>query len=186
MNIRGEQKFDSNSNLAVANSVISWFHDKDRSINNLHLQKLLYYLQVNYMYNHGRKKLFDNDFEKWKLGPVQPAVYHAFKHYGPNSINQTYKESNINFDGTDINIEEKEVVLDDQEKVDFINRNLEELSKYEKFELVDKTHKHLPWKKDENRILAGDKNIKYDYDELSDYFQENPSELLVSGENYSV
>jgi uncharacterized phage-associated protein len=47
------------------------------------LQKLAYYAQSWYLVRHG-KRLFEDDFEAWKHGPVVPALYR--QHKGRNRV----------------------------------------------------------------------------------------------------
>lgn len=47
------------------------------------LQKLAYYAQSWYLVRHG-KRLFDDDFEAWRHGPVVPALYQ--QHKGRNRV----------------------------------------------------------------------------------------------------
>lgn len=171
-----------NSVLSVANKVVEWFNENNKKVNNLYLQKILYFLQANYMYYNNGEKLFDNKMEKWRLGPVQPDVYHAFKFYGPNDIEDVYESSIIMKEENDkFSLQPVEYLLDkqkDKEKIEFIEKVLPKISEYDTFDLVDLTHKHEIWKKDERNILNGEKHIMYDYDEMYKFFNENPSLLL--------
>ena len=59
------------------------------TLTNLQLQKLLYMAQ---MYHIGAQHtpIFDEDFEAWKLGPVQPAVYRRAKMFGGRPIENLF------------------------------------------------------------------------------------------------
>jgi len=63
----------------VARYVINFFHEREDLITNLRLQKLLYYIQGWHLGLH-EKPLFEEDFQAWVHGPVQPAVYSEYKH----------------------------------------------------------------------------------------------------------
>lgn len=162
--------------IHVANYVVDKFE-----VNNLHLQKLLYYLQVNYMYDNDGELLFNDTIEKWKLGPVIPDVYHAFKENGPMIIQGPHKDMEIRFDETSqsYKINYEVARLNDDELIKKIDYYLESLMKYDKFDLVDKTHEHEPWKRDEWKINSGIKKIPYYNEELIKYFRVNKNELLV-------
>lgn len=186
MYITEKKDFDNETLFAIANEVIKWFHNKGKSINNLYLQKILYYLQINYMIKYDGEKLFENIFEKWKLGPVQPEVYHEFKLYGPNDIKNTHKELEVKMENGNLKVNQNEIKLNsnnmsDKKKKEFIEAALPVLSTYGKFQLVDLTHEQEIWKKDEPEILNGVKNIEYDYNELIDYFKKHTDQLLLEG-----
>lgn len=71
----------------VARYVIKFFQEREDLITNLRLQKLLYYIQGWHLGLHG-KPLFEEDFQAWVHGPVQPAVYSEYKHYRWNPISE--------------------------------------------------------------------------------------------------
>lgn len=54
-------------------------------LTNLKLNKLVYFAQVESV-REGRGPLFDDRIEAWEYGPVEPAVYRAFKDYGRSPI----------------------------------------------------------------------------------------------------
>ncbi len=64
----------------VADFIVRFCHEHGDLITNLHLQKLVYYAQAWYLAWH-EKPLFDEDFQAWISGPVQPELYERFKHY---------------------------------------------------------------------------------------------------------
>jgi uncharacterized phage-associated protein len=55
------------------------------SLSNLKLQKLIYYAQGFHLALTG-KPLFGEAIEAWEHGPVIPALYRKFKHYGSGAI----------------------------------------------------------------------------------------------------
>lgn len=61
-------------------------------ISNLQLQKILYYIQREYI-SRGNQA-FSDDIEAWRFGPVVPNVYYYFCGYGAMPIDVMY-ESNI-------------------------------------------------------------------------------------------
>ena len=70
-----------NRALDIANYVILYCLRHNIEITNLKLQKILYFLEANFLFEH-RRPLFEDQIEKWKLGPVFPNVYHQFKTFG--------------------------------------------------------------------------------------------------------
>ncbi|GLT02835.1 hypothetical protein GCM10007897_42590 [Sphingobium jiangsuense] len=64
------------------------------SLTNLQLQKLLYLAQMFHIGAHG-SPIFSEDFEAWKLGPVQPAVYRKAKMFGGRPIETLFTPERI-------------------------------------------------------------------------------------------
>ena len=62
-------------------------HGNDINITNLSLNKLVYFAQVESLRSLGRP-LFSDSVEAWDYGPVEPSVYHAFKHNGRSVIHE--------------------------------------------------------------------------------------------------
>lgn len=71
----------------VADFIVRFCHEHGDLITNLHLHKLVYYAQAWYLAWH-EKPLFDEDFQAWISGPVQPELYERFKHYRWEPINE--------------------------------------------------------------------------------------------------
>lgn len=125
-----------NSIHDIADYIISRVktEDKDASLINLKLQKLLYYVQA-WSYGINKKPLFEGEFEAWIHGPVNRVIYDRF-----NATKYLYSE---------INLEDrlnKDVTLspEDAEFVDFI---LENYLKYSGAELERLSHSETPWVK---------------------------------------
>jgi uncharacterized phage-associated protein len=71
---------------------------KSLAVDNLKLQKLLYYSQAVYLVLHNKEPLFLEDIEAWDYGPVVPVVYQAYKQFGFESIPPADDESALNFE----------------------------------------------------------------------------------------
>ena len=103
-------------------------HEKD--IDNLKLQKLLYYCQaVNLVLT--KTPLFDDKIQAWLYGPVVPNIYHEYKKYGEDAIPKT-------------NINNKLIHLSPEE-IENIDVALRFYSKFSGPELIDRTHCETPW-----------------------------------------
>ena len=113
---------DMYSALDIARYVISVCFKKNLLISNLKLQKMLYFVWVDFYKITGRK-IFEDDICAWPLGPVVPTVYYEYCSYAGRPISEYYK-SNINSGDS--------VILDSI----IIN-----YGKIPANELVDKTHK---------------------------------------------
>lgn len=108
--------------------------DKNASLINLKLQKLLYYVQA-WSYGIHNKPMFAGDFEAWIHGPVNRTIYDRF-----NPTKYLYSEINVE-DCLNQNVT---LTSDDAEFVDFI---LENYLKYSGAELERLSHTEMPWLK---------------------------------------
>ncbi len=107
--------------IEIARYVVSYFYKNDDPITHLKLQKLLYFLWIDY-YKKKHEYLFSDDVCAWKLGPVVPVVYNEFCMYSSIPINTEY----------DTSIEETDKAL--------IDEILKKWGRYSASCLVDKTH----------------------------------------------
>ena len=119
------------SALKVAEYIIGYCNEKKKTISNLKLQKVLYFVQAQFLVNHGQA-CFEEEIEAWDFGPVVPSVYHKYKIFG-----STFIPIPSNTFGIDIN---------DYDKSD-INAMVDACSEYSATELVNITHNQDPWKK---------------------------------------
>jgi uncharacterized phage-associated protein len=67
--------------MALAGEVAKYII-KSLPVDNLKLQKLLYYSQAVHLVLNDKAPLFPEDIEAWDYGPVVPPVYHQYKRYG--------------------------------------------------------------------------------------------------------
>ena len=63
--------------LDVAGQIINYCVSIDKPITNLHLQKLLYFVDIYYLINK-KVRLIEENFEAWQYGPVIPNVYYEY------------------------------------------------------------------------------------------------------------
>lgn len=161
--------------IDIANYFIDLSLSKDKVINNLKLQKMLYYAYS--FYKEGQ--LFDDSIEKWRLGPVTPNVYHIFKENGSSRITGTVTKLDIKklefvkFDDIKRGMEENKKVIT------FLNSIYNLLIDENVFNIVDKTHEEPMWKDQEEKINTGVTHLKYTEDEILEYFKNiKPEEYL--------
>jgi len=112
-----------NNNLDVICQMVL---SKKPDISNLHLQKLLYYIQVLSLVLLN-ETAFENKIEAWTYGPVVPDAYFKMKN---GVYNQNLSKSN------------KKISSDLKTIVDSIVDNL---GKKAPFELVNMTHSYDTW-----------------------------------------
>lgn len=84
--------------LDIAKYIVTKCTSENYPITNLQLQKILYFLQKNYLVEKGHK-LFGDDIEAWQFGPVVPEVYYQYCGFGSGSITMKYD--------IDIDVEDK-------------------------------------------------------------------------------
>ena len=139
--------------------------DKDASLINLKLQKLLYYVQA-WSYGIHKKPMFVGDFEAWIHGPVNREIYDRF-----NATKYLYSEINIE------DCRNRSVTLssEDQEFVDFI---LENYLKYSGAELERLSHSEAPWILTRSGLHANDRCDKIILPKLMiDYYGKKWDEI---------
>lgn len=71
--------------LDISQYVLKKCQDDNHPISNLQLQKILFFIQKDFIINHG-EPLFDDDFEAWRFGPVIPSVYNRYCIFGAATI----------------------------------------------------------------------------------------------------
>ncbi len=79
-----------NRAIDVAKYAVTRCMSSDHPISNLHLQKILYYVQKSYL-SRG-EMAFSDDFEAWRFGPVIPDVYFYFCGYGAMPITAKFEQ----------------------------------------------------------------------------------------------
>ncbi|GHU51536.1 hypothetical protein FACS1894200_11810 [Spirochaetia bacterium] len=114
--------------MAIADDVAKYIINTS-PVDNLKLQKLLYYSQAVYLVQNGKEPLFMDSIEAWDYGPVVPPIYQRYKGYGLDTIPASPSPLNLN---------EKEL-----ESVDMTLAYYGEMSG---LALMSKTHQELPWK----------------------------------------
>lgn len=70
--------------LNIAKYMVKKCANDNQPISNLQLQKILFYIQKEYIMNDSL--LFDDLFEAWQFGPVIPRVYYSFCEFGAMPI----------------------------------------------------------------------------------------------------
>lgn len=165
------------SAMDIANYIVDYSLNKNYSINNLKLQKLLYYANARYLVENDGNPLFDETIEKWKLGPVVPEVYHEFKQYGANEITKTEETLEII---TAVNSKGWKYVLKtfskdniSSETQEFLNCIVDKLKNFGPFELVEMTHREPMWHDYEQAINSGTMHLNYNKQEIESYFKLN-------------
>ncbi len=119
------------SALEIAKYVITKCYDDGEPISNLKLQKILYYMQKEYINKFGRL-LFKEMIEAWKFGPTIPAVYYKYSTYVCDNLYIRYPEI---YEQLDFGLMEKSV----------LDSVIKDKRKFTEWELVGMTHKEKAW-----------------------------------------
>lgn len=142
--------------LNVANALIQEANKKLFSVSNMKLQKLTYLAYGLYM-DVKKEKLFPEEIQAWKYGPVIPELYHSFKLYHANPIpNDHYLVNDVKNDIT-------------SEIKDLVEAVIEMHGEKSAGELVDFTHRDgTPWSK---AYQAGNSNIVIRDDLIQKFYE---------------
>lgn len=131
------------SALTVANCIIDYCNSKRRGVSNLKLQKILYYVQAEFLVSTpDHSPCFYDQIEAWDFGPVVPSVYHEYKIYGSAIIPFSCGR-----------VPGKQIASDDYE---MIIGMVEQTLPYSASQLVEFTHMQDPWK---NSYIRGYNNV---------------------------
>ena len=82
--------------VELAKYIITKCVDDSHPISNLQLQKILYYIQKDFL--HRDRIAFLDPIEAWQFGPVVPNVYYTFYGSGSMKIVSRYLHEGINYD----------------------------------------------------------------------------------------
>lgn len=116
--------------LDVARYIIKRCNSRNQAISNLKLQKILYFVQAEFLVTKGIP-CFDEAIEAWDFGPVVPEVYREYKIFGSTNIPVIGKSSPSN-----------KIKPEDQS---LINGIVDECAQYSASTLVEITHHQSPW-----------------------------------------
>ena len=132
--------------IDVCKYIINYSNAHKYSISNLKLQKLLYFVQANFLIktNH---PCFTDEIEAWDYGPVVPKAYYEYQIFGSSSIPEIKNTSHLEIvDGRlkMVTKEYKDVIkADDKHYIDSV---IDQFKLYTASDLVRLTHSQSPWK----------------------------------------
>ncbi len=136
----------------LVNHILAVADSNDMNITNLQLQKILYFTFLNLINNDDVKEetlreMYDEStqFLVWRYGPVIEGVYEKFRTYGSTPI-----------------LERGET----DSRFNMLNESIIEMLEQNPFDLVEKSHQSLIWKKNEDKIEYGRSNIPYQFEDL--------------------
>lgn len=139
--------------LDIAHYIIKYEGLQGRTVSNLRLQKLLYFVQCTFLATSGAP-CFSEDMEAWDYGPVVPEVYRKYKIFGSTMISEFSDDQNV------------KIVPADQKLIEMI---LDACGNRTTRQLVDISHHQDPWK---NAYVPGISNI-ISKDAMLDYVRKS-------------
>ena len=116
--------------LNIAQYVIARCNSKKKFISNLKLQKILYFIQAEFLVSKG-KPCFHESIEAWDFGSVIPDVFYKYSVYGSGHIPYV-KESKASYI---ISVKDKEL----------LKGIIDECSMYSSTRLLGIIHNQTPW-----------------------------------------
>ena len=147
--------------FTVANSFLRRSFEEKRFVTPMKLQKLLYFLYRDYLQKTGQP-LFSERFACWKYGPVLDSVYHRFKRFGSNPIDEYATRQGQSF-AVDENA--------DPVFASLISRVWEQGKQFTGIQLARMTHNpEGAWNKayQSDRMLLSDTDIKNDHTPIAE------------------
>ncbi len=142
------------SAISIAKYIIAHESASNRTVSNLRLQKLLYFVQAQFLVTTG-SACFSDPIEAWDFGPVVPTVYHEYKIFGSSNI-----PCFVDCDGVlDISTSDKSI----------IDKMVDRCSKYTTPTLVSFTHDQRPWK---DAYFRPYKNNQITNESIKSFFEE--------------
>ena len=140
--------------IDIARYIVNYANDNNMIISNLKLQKILYFVQLEFLLNKNTP-CFEDNIEAWDFGPVVPSVYHEFKKYGAFCIPRVsfvYDTSQGWFNLKQVSFKIS-IPSDEKEIIEDVVRVCD---KYTPGQLVEITHNQLPWR---NAYNSGMNNV---------------------------
>lgn len=156
------------SAIEVSRHIINYCSDKGHSIGHLQLQKILYFVQAQFLrITRGEVPCFTESIAAWAYGPVVPVVYDEYKRYGSSVIPKIQFVTTLV--SSDSSWKIREEAYDDsvitEEDCAIINSVVDLCLRKTPYQLVDITHQQAPWKEayamNHNGIITN--NAIYDY-----------------------
>jgi len=158
----------------VANYFITRGLQEKNPVNPMKLQKMLYYA-YGWYYAFYDKKLFDEDIQAWKYGPVVEKIYHDVKQYGNYPITTPISKYLIGEGDSmfSFKVETPELKIEaDSEESKFFDAMWKVYSRHSAIALSNSTHSEgTPWDTVSKRTnLNVTNNVAIDNEIIKDYF----------------
>lgn len=146
--------------IDVADYIIKTAISERKPISDLKLQKIMYFLNTEYLLEYNKNLITDESFEKWPYGPVIRQVYNVCSKFGSQNIKDipvyNYIDSNNNL--RTYHFDEKNIDSKDKE---FIKQHINNFIDLDAFFLVRKTHEENQWIDKSSPLYDNKKTIDY-------------------------
>lgn len=139
--------------IDISEYVLSYCETKEKPITNLKLQKILFYIQCEYI-KQKKKLLFDNPMECWTYGISIPDSYLHFATWSSTDI---------------LGVKIKEGIVFDNETISIMNQVIDNYIDWKLWHLVELNQKEKIWL---DNFIQG-----FDYKDKN-YYQINNNELI--------
>ena len=165
----------------VANYILELAKRENYKITNLKLQKLVYIL-YGFHYALTKEKLFSDEIQAWKHGPVIPSLYYQAMHFSSQHINTEFCIQDISEDDSDMGIIDKVIIpkITDKEMRSNLQKLWDAYKGYDAWSLRELTHlKGTPWYKVYNngegnrKVIKGTDIQSYYYDTFVSAYGKN-------------
>lgn len=153
------QQFDSR---VIANRILEIADSKNIDLTMMQLLKLVYIAHGWWLTYSNGEPLTSDKPQAWQYGPVYPAVYKSFRHFGPQHITQRARDIETGFEYSSTLPNDIDTVLDSV---------VESYGRMHAYRLSDMTHQTgTPWdqatKQWGNYAPIADASIKDHFDGL--------------------
>lgn len=136
----------SYESVHIAAYIINYSNEIGSPVNNLKLQKLLYYVQAATLVktNH---RCFSSKIIAWKFGPAVPEAYHYYAEYGRDDIPNQETHKDVKFNDKTLRMSYAKPTEIDYMTQKIIRNVVDSYSNITNpFELSIKTRNEDPWK----------------------------------------
>lgn len=140
--------------LDIARYIIERCYTTNKTISNLRLQKILYFIQAEFLVAK-KQPCFSDEIQAWDFGPVVPNVYYEYRMFGSANIPCIDKSQASHI----ISSKDKSI----------LDNVIDECSKYSTSELVEITHNQTPWIK----AYESGRNTVIEPSSIKEYFTED-------------
>lgn len=128
--------------LNFANHILAVAYENKLSVSNLKLQKVMYFAMREHKDNLDLLyEMYDEPFYVWQYGPIIPSIYRKYRGYGSRAIIEKGERT------SEYNIFDNSII---------------KLLKEDLFTLIDKSREHKFWQENEDKIVNGTSDIKYE------------------------
>lgn len=132
--------------LNFANHILAIAYEKNLSINNQQLHKVMYFTMIDQKDNYDLlAQMYDEPFYVWRYGPVIPRIYRKFRIYGASSIIEKGERNS---------------------KYSIFDKSIIELLHEEPHSLIDESRAHNYWLLNQDKIIKGTSNIEYKLEDI--------------------